>query len=61
MVSEKIFEYFFENLPFISPRQPIKLSDLDKSRMKRGGLLNKHCCKNNQIFPMTCQFPLFSL
>ena len=24
------------------PRQPIKLSDLDKSHMKRGGLLNKH-------------------
>ena len=30
------FESFFviENLPFMSPRQPIKLSDLDKSRMK---------------------------
>ena len=27
------------------PRQPIKLSDLDKSHMKRGGLLNKHFCK----------------
>ena len=24
------------------PRQPIKLSDLDKSHIKRGGLLNKH-------------------
>ena len=24
------------------PRQPIKLSDLDKSRMKHGGLLNKY-------------------
>ena len=24
------------------PRQPIKLSDLDKSHMKRGGLLHKH-------------------
>ena len=43
MVSEKkIFEYFFENLPFMLPRQPIKLSDVDKSHMKRGGLLNKH-------------------
>ena len=37
-VSEKKnFEYFFENLPFMSPCQPIKLSDLDKSRMKHGG------------------------
>ena len=34
-----------ENLPFMSPRQPIKLSYLDKSRMQHGGLLNKHMCK----------------
>ena len=34
------------------PRQPIKLSDLDKSRMKRRGLLNKHFCKKIQISPM---------
>ena len=27
------------------PRQPIKLSDLDKSSMKHGGLLNKYFCK----------------
>ena len=27
------------------PRQPIKLSDLDKSHMKHGGLLNKHICE----------------
>ena len=26
-----------ENLPFMSPRQPIKLSDLDKRHMKRIG------------------------
>ena len=26
------------------PGQPIKLSGLDKSRMKRGGLLNKNFC-----------------
>ena len=46
MVSEKkIFEYFFEHLPFMSPRQPIKSSDLDKSNMKHGGLLNKHICE----------------
>ena len=56
-VSEKKnFEYFFENLPFILPSQPIKSSDLDKSHMKHGGLLNKHFCKkNNQISPMTWQ------
>ena len=29
----------------MSPRQPIKFSDLDKSRMKHGGLLNKYFCK----------------
>ena len=29
------------------PRQPIKLSDLDKSRMKHGGLLNNYFCKKN--------------
>ena len=27
------------------PRQLIKFSDLDKSRMKHEGLLNKHFCK----------------
>ena len=27
------------------PSQPMKSSDLDKSRMKHGGLLNKHFCK----------------
>ena len=34
-----------ENLPFMSPRQPIKLSYLDKSRMQYGGLHNKHMCE----------------
>ena len=29
----------------MSPRQPIKLSDLDKSHMQHGRLLNKHICK----------------
>ena len=35
----------------MSPRQPIKSSDLDKSRIKHGGLLNKHFCnkKNSNI------------
>ena len=46
MVSEKkIFIQFYENLPFLPPRQPIKFTDLDKSHMKRRGLLNKHFCK----------------
>ena len=31
----------------MSPRQPMKLSDLDKSRMKRGGLPNIHFCKKH--------------
>ena len=29
----------------MSPRHPIKLSQLDKSRMQHGGLLNKHIVK----------------
>ena len=65
-VSEKKnFEYFFENLLFMSPRQPIKSSDLDKSRMKHGRLLNKHFCKKKNKYPQrlgrNCQFPLFPL
>ena len=32
----------------MSPRQPIKLSDLDKSRMKHGGLLNNYFCKKKK-------------
>ena len=35
----------------MSPRQPIKLRDLDKSRMKHGGLLNKYFCKKNSNIP----------
>ena len=46
MVSEKkIFKHFYENQPFLPPQQPIKFTDLDKSHMKRRGLLNKHFCK----------------
>ena len=29
----------------MSPRQPIKLSYLDKSRMQHGGQFNKHICE----------------
>ena len=32
----------------MSPRQPIKSSDQDKSRVKHGGLLNKHFCKKKK-------------
>ena len=39
---EKIFEYFFKNLPYMLPWQPIKFSDLDKIHMNHRGLLKKH-------------------
>ena len=54
MVSEKkIFKHFNENRPFLPPKQPIKFTDLDKSHMKRRGLLNKHFSKKkiNQNIP----------
>ena len=64
----RILNIFFKNLPFMWPRQTIKLSNLDKSRMKHEGLLNKHFCKKkNQISPKTWQklsisnFPIISL
>ena len=48
MISEeKIFEYFFKNLPFMLPWQPIKFSDLDKIHMNRRRLLKKLFCKKN--------------
>ena len=37
----------FQKLPFKSPRQPIKLIDLGKRRMKRGVLLNQHIFEKN--------------
>ena len=40
----------------MSPRQPIKLSYLDKSRMQHGGLLNKHICgKKSNISSKTAE------
>ena len=45
---EKMFEYFFENLPIMLPWQPIKFSDLDKIHMNRSGLFKKHFCKKKQ-------------
>ena len=47
MASEKnIFEYFFfKNLAFQLPWQPIKINNLDKIHMVGKGLLQKHFCK----------------
>ena len=45
---EEFWIFFFANLPFMSPRQPIILSYLDKSRMQHGGLLNKHICEKKK-------------
>ena len=50
-VSEKIFKHFYENQPFLPPRQPIKFTDLDKSHTKHRGLHNKHFCKKNSKYP----------
>ena len=50
-----ILNIFFENLPFMSPCQPIKLSDLYKSRMQHGGLLNKHICEKKNISSETAE------
>ena len=47
----------------MSPRQPIKLSYLDKSRMQHGGLLNKHICekKKSNISSKTAKTVNFQL
>ena len=57
-VSEKkIFkDFFFENLPFLGPQQPIKISDQNEGHLKHSALLNKHFSKNKiQISPMKLQ------
>ena len=57
-VSEKkIFkDFFFENLPFLGPQQPIKISDQDEGHLKRSALLNIHFSKNKiRISPMRLQ------
>ena len=47
MASEKkIFEYFFQNLAFWLPWQPIKISHFDKIHMVGRGLLQEHFCKS---------------
>ena len=68
-VSEKKnFDFFLGKFTLCVAPQQIKLSDLDKSRMKHEGLLNKHFCKKKfQISQMTWQilsistFPIISL
>ena len=47
MTSEKIFEYFFKNLTFRLPWQPIKIKDLDKIHMVCRELLQEHFCKTS--------------
>ena len=44
----RILNIFLKNLPFMWPRQTIKLSNLDKSSMKHGGLLNKNLCEKKK-------------
>ena len=62
MVSEKkIFKHFYENRPFLPPQKPIKFTDLDKSRMKRRGLLNKRFCKKIPNILSISSFPIISL
>ena len=41
----RILKKKFKNLPSMSPRQPIKLSYLDKSRMQHGGYSINICVK----------------
>ena len=60
-LKRRIMNIFFENLPFMSPRQPIKFSDLDISRIKNGGLLNKLICENSNISSETAATVQFSL
>ena len=43
--TKKIFEYFFANLAFLLPWQPIKFSGLDKIHMVGRGLLKEQFCK----------------
>ena len=45
----------FENLHFMSPRQPIKLSELDKICITHGEVLIYPFCKKIEISPMTWQ------
>ena len=42
---EDLWIFFYENLAFRLPWQPIKISDFDKILMFGGGLLQEHFCK----------------
>ena len=56
---ERIFKDFFENLSFLGPQQPIKISDQDEGHLKRRALLNKHFSKNkSQISPRKQKFAI---
>ena len=44
---EDFQRFFFENLPFLGPKQPIKISDQNEGHLKLRALLNKHFSKNN--------------
>ena len=44
--ANSFFKIFFENLPFLGPQQPIKISNQDEGHLKRSALLNKHFSKN---------------
>ena len=68
MASEKIFEYFFENLAFQLPWQPIKFSDLDKIPIVGRRLLQKYFCKTffkisavTQTWMPISTFPIISI
>ena len=42
---KRFLNFFFLNLAFRLPWQPIKISDFDKIHMVGRGLLQKHFCK----------------
>ena len=37
---EDFLKIFFENLPFLGPQAPIKISDQDEGHLKHSALLN---------------------
>ena len=62
---EKSFEYFFENLPFMLPWQPVKFNDLEKKIIwivedySRNFSIEKNL--NIGRDRKNCQFPLFPI
>ena len=47
----RILNSFRKYTLYVAPSTKIQLSDLDKSRMKHGGLLNKYFCKKKSNIP----------